>query len=62
MQGCGVRIPRLWDGAVEMPRLKLCCMTDHENGGAKPGLGWKPVAVAFALGVLTVIAFVVLRR
>src|SRR5690606_41268478 len=62
MQGCGVRIPRWWDSAAEMPWLKVCCMTAHENGGAKPGLGWKPVAGAVALGVLTVVAFVVLTR
>jgi hypothetical protein len=36
-------------------------MTDHENGGAKPGLGWKPVAGVFLLGVLTVIMFVALN-
>lgn len=33
-----------------------------ENGEPKAGLGWKPVAVMFLLGVLTVVIFVALRN
>lgn len=34
-------------------------MTNDEQGNeAKPELGWKPVAIMFALGVLTVVVLV----
>lgn len=33
-----------------------------ENNEAKPGMGWKPVAGMFLLGVLTVVIFVALNR
>lgn len=37
-------------------------MTDRRNAEAKSDLGWKPVAIMFLLGVLTVIALVALTR
>jgi hypothetical protein len=37
-------------------------VTDDENGGTKRGLGWKPVAGMFLLGVLTVVIFVAFNR
>lgn len=37
-------------------------MSDRENNAPKDGIGWKPVAGMFLLGVLTVVIFVALNR
>lgn len=37
-------------------------MTENDDTRTKSGLGWKPVAVMFMLGVLTVVIFVALNR
>ena len=37
-------------------------MSDRDNNEPKLGMGWKPVAGMFLLGVLTVVIFVALTR